>query len=257
MKSRNQYELKLMRVSGEIATKALKRAMESIKVGISELEVDEVVKKEIYKYGGDLSYKTVPGYKYATCITVNEEVVHGIPTERKFVSGDLVSVDLAVIYKGWHTDCAWSVLVRGKGKGERGKNYEEKEKFLKVGEEALWLAVAQAVDGNRIGDISHAIQAKVEGAGYSVVRSLVGHGVGRSLHENPEIPGIGSPGTGPVVKSGMTLAIEVIYTKGGPDVVLGEDNWTFSSQDKSWGGLFEVTVIAGEKKAEVLTRYGL
>lgn len=246
-----------MRVSGEIATKALKRAMESIKVGISELEVDEVVKKEIYKYGGDLSYKTVPGYKYATCITVNEEVVHGIPTERKFVSGDLVSVDLAVIYKGWHTDCAWSVLVRGKGKGERGKNYEEKEKFLKVGEEALWLAVAQAVDGNRIGDISHAIQAKVEGAGYSVVRSLVGHGVGRSLHENPEIPGIGSPGTGPVVKSGMTLAIEVIYTKGGPDVVLGEDNWTFSSQDKSWGGLFEVTVIAGEKKAEVLTRYGL
>ena len=246
-----------MRQSGEIAAKALKRAMESIKVGVSELEVDEVVKKEIYKYGGDLSYKIVPGYKYATCITVNEEVVHGIPTERKFVSGDLVSVDLAVMYKGWHTDCAWSVLVRGKGKGERGKDYEEKARFLKIGEEALWLGIAQAVDGNRIGDISHAIQTKIEGAGYSVVRSLVGHGVGRSLHEDPEIPGVGSPGTGPVVKSGMTLAIEVIYTKGGPDVVLGEDNWTFSSLDKSWGGLFEMTVSAGEKKAEVLTRYGL
>lgn len=248
MKSRNQYELQLMRQSGEIAAKALKRAMESIKVGTSELEVDEVVKKEIYKYGGDLSYKTVPGYKYATCITVNEEVVHGIPTERKFVGGDLVSVDLAVMYKGWHTDCAWSVLV--------GQD-SEKEKFLKIGEEALRLGIAQAVDGNRIGDISHAIQAKVEGTGYSVVRSLVGHGVGRFLHEDPEIPGVGSPGTGPVVKSGMTLAIEVIYTKGGPDVVLGEDNWTFSSLDKSWGGLFEMTVIVEKKKAEVLTRYGL
>ncbi len=244
-----------MRHSGEIAAKALKRAMESIKVGTSELEVDEIVKKEIYKYGGDLSYKTVPGYKYATCITVNEQVVHGIPTDRKFVNGDLVSVDLAVVYKGWHTDCAWSVLVSGQGTVDSEQS--EKIKFLKTGEEALWLGIAQAVDGNRIGDISHAIQTKVEGAGYSVVRSLVGHGVGRSLHEDPEIPGVGSPGTGSVVKSGMTLAIEVIYTKGGPDVVLGEDNWTFSALDKSWGGLFEMTVNAGEKKAEVLTCYGL
>ncbi|MBI4035501.1 type I methionyl aminopeptidase [Candidatus Daviesbacteria bacterium] len=244
MKSRNQYELKLMYRSGEISARALKRAMESVKADVSEIDVDKAVEKEIYKQGGDLSYKTVPGYNYATCITVNDEVVHGIPTNRKFVNGDLVSVDLAVMYKGWHTDCAWSVLV-GKDK--------EKERFLRVGEEALWLGIDQAVDGNRIGDISHAIQSKVEGAGYSVVRSLVGHGVGRSLHEDPEIPGVGVSGTGPVIKSGMTLAIEVIYTKGSPDVILGEDGWTFFSSDKSWGGLFEMTVIAGEKKAEVLT----
>lgn len=251
MKARNVYEQKLMKQSGQIAARALRRALESIKVGVSKIEVDKAAEKEIYKYGGDLSYKTVPGYKYATCITVNEEVVHGIPTERKFVSGDLVSVDLAVMYKGWHTDCAWSILVNEQG-GKKDE-WSEKAKFLKVGEEALWLGVAQAVDGNRIGDISHAIQTKTEGVGYSVVRSLVGHGVGKSLHEDPEIPGVGSPGTGPIVKTGMTLAIEVIYTKGKPDVVLEEDGWTFSSLDKSWGGLFEMTVIVGKDKAEALT----
>lgn len=237
-----------MRKSGEIAAKALKRSLAEIKVGVSELDIDKIVEREIYQAGGDLSYKSVPGYKYATCITVNEQVVHGIPTDRKFIDGDLVSVDLAVVYKGWHTDCAWSVLV--------GQD-SEKEKFLKIGEEALWLGVAQAVDGNRIGDISHAIQTKIESAGYSVVRSLVGHGIGRSLHEDPEIPGFGEKNTGLVLKTGMSLAIEVIYTKGKPEVVLESDNWTFSSSDKSWGGLFEMTVIVGEKRAEVLTCYGL
>ena len=245
---KNGYELKLIRESGRIAASALKKAMQAIKPGISEQEVDQVAQKEIYKLGGDLSYKSVPGYKYATCITVNEEVVHGIPTERKFEEGDLVSVDLAVIYKGWHTDCAWSVMVGGVKDGE-------KEKFLKVGEEALWEAIAQAKDGNRIGDISSAIQSRVEGAGYSVVRSLVGHGVGKSLHEEPEVPGFGERGSGPILKSGQTIAIEVIYTKGKPDVVLSRsDGWTFSSEDGSWGGLFEMTVVIGKDQAEVLTR---
>lgn len=244
MKARNASEQGLMRKSGIIAARALKRALELIKVGVSELEVDKAVEEEIYKQGGDLSYKTVPGYKFATCITVNEQVVHGIPTDRKFESGDLVSVDLAVMYKGWHTDSAWSVLV--------GKD-AEKEKFLKVGEQALWEGIKQAVDGNRVGDISHSIQTTIEGAGYSVVRSLVGHGVGRSLHEDPEIPGFGKKSTGTVLKSGMSLAIEVIYTAGSPDVVLEEDGWTFSSSDQSLGGLFEMTVIVGQKEPEVLT----
>lgn len=251
MKSRNQYELSLMRVSGGIAAKALKRAIESVMVGVTELEVDEIARREIYKLGGDLSYKTVPGYKYATCITVNEQVVHGIPTDRKFIEGDLISIDLAVIYKGWHTDCAWTILVSGQGTG--GSEQSEKAKFLKAGEEALWLAVAKAVDGNKVGDISVAIQTKIEGAGYSVVRSLVGHGVGRSLHEDPQIPGAGIAGTGPVLKTGNTLAIEVIYAQGKGEVVLAEDKWTFKTADNSWGGLFEMTVIVGKEKAEVLT----
>ncbi len=244
MKARNAYEQGLMKKSGIIAARALKRALESIKVGVSELEVDKAVEKEIYKQGGDLSYKTVPGYKFATCITVNEQVVHGIPTDRKFENGDLVSVDLAVMYKGWHTDCAWTVLL---------SKDPEKEKFLKAGQQALWEGVKNAVEGNKVGDISSAIQSNVEGNGYSVVRSLVGHGVGRSLHEDPEIPGFGKKSSGPILKSGMSLAIEVIYTAGSPEVVLEEDGWTFSSSDQSLGGLFEMTVIVGHRKPEVLT----
>ena len=251
MKARNTYEQSLMRKSGVIAAKALKKAVEAIKVGVAELEIDEIARKEIIKLGGDLSYKTVPGYKYATCITVNEQVVHGIPTNRKFESGDLVSVDLAVVYKGWHTDCAWSILVSEQGIGDWGQL--KKTKFLKIVEAALWDGIEQAVDGNRVGDISSAIQEKIEGSGYSVVRSLVGHGVGRSLHEDPEIPGFGKAGSGLSLKSGMGLAIEVIYTVGSPDVILDSDGWTFSSSDKSWGGLFEMTVIVGRKEAEVLT----
>ena len=245
-KARNRYELELMRKSGNIASSALKRALDSIRLGVSELEVDKVVTEEIYKLGGDLSYKSVPNYKFATCITVNDQVVHGIPTDRKFEKGDIVSIDLAASFKGWHTDCAWSILVGGQDK--------EKNKFLEVGEQALWEAVNQALDGNRVGDISSAIQAKVEGAGYHVVRSLVGHGIGRSLHEEPEVPGFGNKDTGIILKEGMTLAIEVIYGKGTSDVVLGEDGWTFSTLDRSWGGLFEMTVIVGKEKPEVLTQ---
>lgn len=241
---KNNYERKLMIRSGQIAAKALKRAMETVKVGVSELEVDSVVEREIYKLGGDLSYKTVPGYKFATCICVNDEVVHGIPGDRKFVEGDLVSVDLAVIYKGWHTDCAWSVLL--------GRN-PEKEKFLQAGEKALWDGIKQATCGNRVGDISSAIQKRIEGVGYQVVRSLVGHGVGRALHEEPGIPCFGTAGSGMVLKSGMSLAIEVIYARGCSDVVLDSDGWTYRTADGSWAGLFEMTVIVGKDRGEVLT----
>ncbi|MDD5415582.1 MAG: type I methionyl aminopeptidase [Candidatus Daviesbacteria bacterium] len=251
MRARNSYEQKLMRQSGLIASKALKAALGKVKLGATGFEVDKIVEKEIYAQGGDLSYKTVPGYKYATCITVNEGVVHGIPTDRKFVDGDLVSIDLAVMYKGWHTDCAWSVLVSGQE--TENKEQLEKTKFLKIGEAALWDGIVQAVDGNRVGDISAAIQARIEGAGYSVVRSLVGHGVGRSLHEDPKIPGFGAKGKGVGLESGMTLAIEVIFTSGSPELVLGSDRWTYYTADRSWGGLFEMTVIVGKGKAEVLT----
>ncbi len=244
-KLKNSYELKLIKQSGKIATSALKKAINSIKIGVSELVVDKIAENEIYKLGGDLSYKTVPGYKYATCITVNEQVVHGIPTSRKFIDGDIVSVDLAVEYKGWHTDCAWTVLI-GKDK--------EKERFLKTGQQALRDGVAQAIEGNRVGDISEAIQTRVEASGYNVVRSLVGHGVGKALHEEPEIPGYGKKGTGPILKPGMSLAIEVIYTMGNYDLVLESDGWTYATEDKSLSGLFEATVIVGSK-TEILTMW--
>lgn len=245
MIKRNRYELKLMRESGRIAASALKKALEAVQPGISGLELDKIAEEEIYKLGGDLSYKSVPGYRFATCITINEQVVHGVPTNRVIKDGDLVSIDLAVNFKGWHTDCAWSVLV-GFGK--------EKENFLKVGEQALWDGISQAVEGNKIGDIAYAIQTKVEGAGYHVVSSLVGHGIGRKLHEEPEVPGFGKKGTGIPLKTGMTLAIEVIYTKGSGEVILGADRWTLSSADGSWAAVFEMSVVVGREKAEVLTR---
>ena len=242
----NPYELKLMRQSGKIAASALRKALESIKEGVDEMTVDKVAEETIYNLGGDLSYKDVPNYSFATCISVNEQVVHGLPTKRKFENGDIVSVDLAVCFKGWHTDCAWSVVV-----GDSPSD-NDKRRFLKVGEQALWEAIEQAVEGKRVGDISNAIQERVEGAGYSVVRSLVGHGIGKKLHQEPEIPGYGQKGAGLKLKSGMSLAIEVIYTSGRHGVVLGEDGWTFSTADGSWGGLFEMTVVVGRKEAEVL-----
>lgn len=252
VKARSVQEISLMRESGQIAVSALKKSLESVKVGISPLKIDKIAEKEIYKLGGDLSYKSVPGYNFATCITINEQVVHGIPTDRIIKEGDLVSVDLAVSFKGWHTDCAWSVLVREDGKWKMEDR--EKERFLKVGQEALWDGVAKAVEGNRIGDISFAIQSKVEGAGYHVVRSLVGHGIGKRLHEEPEIPCFGQKGAGVLLNRGMTLAIEVIYAKGTNEVVLGSDGWTFLSADGSWAAVFEMSVVVGKEGAEVLTQ---
>lgn len=250
MKLRNAYELELMRQSGQIAAAALKKAIDAIKVGITGLELDKIAQEEIYRLGGDLSYKTVPGYKHATCVTINEQVVHGVPTDVKISSGDLISIDLAVMYKGWHTDCAWSKLVDHESSIE---GHEEKKRFLQVGEEALWNGIAQAVDGGRVGDISHAIQSKVEGVGYSVVRSLVGHGVGKKLHEDPQIPGYGQAGEGLKLRSGMSLAIEVIYAYGKSEVVLDSDGWTYKTADGSLAGLFEMTVVVGRDRAEVLT----
>lgn len=242
MRPRNKHELSLIRQSGKITALALKKALKKIKVGVTALELDKEIEAEIKRLGGELSFTTVSGYKWASCITFNEQVVHGIPTDRKIKEGDIISIDLGTLYKGWHSDAAWTVEVNNK-----------KNNFLKIGEEALWKAIAKAVEGNRIGDISSVIQQEVEGEGYAVVRSLVGHGVGKQLHEDPEIPGVGKAGKGMELKKGMTLAIEVIYTKGKPDVVLSPDNWTVSSADGSMSALFEMTVVVGKEKAEVLT----
>lgn len=241
---REGLRIELMRKSGEITAKALKKVLQSIKVGVSGLELDQIAETEIKKYKGELSFKSVKNYNFASCITINDQVVHGLPSGQKIKEGDLVSIDLGTVYKGWHTDAAWTVEVNNK-----------KNKFLEIGEEALWQGIAKAVEGNKIGDISAAIQQKVEGAGYSVVRSLVGHGVGRALHEEPEVPGFGEAGTGPILKAGTTLAIEVIYIMGKKDVVLDQDGWTIKSADGSPAGLFEMSIIVGPKggKPEVLT----
>lgn len=242
IKPRNKYELDLMRKSGQITAKALKKTLSAVKPGVNLLDLEKIATEEILKNGGQSSFMSVPGYKWTTCLTVNEEVVHGIPRDIVLKKGDILSIDLGAVYKGWHTDAAWSVVVGGGN-----------TPFLVAGEKALWDGIDQAVAGKRIGDISYAIQSNVEGGGYEVVRTLVGHGVGRELHEEPEVPGFGRKGTGMKLLKDMTIAIEAIYTESTPDVILAPDGWTISSSDGSMGGLFEMSVIVGDKTAEVLT----
>ncbi|MBI3485761.1 type I methionyl aminopeptidase [Candidatus Daviesbacteria bacterium] len=241
---RTKKELELMRKSGQISASALKKTLDAVKPGISLQDLEKIAEDEILRLGGGVSFKTVPGYRWATCLTINDEVVHGIPRDIELKIGDILSIDLGAVYQSWHTDTAWSIVV--------GK---EQNQFLKVGEQALWNGIDQAIEGKRIGDISEAIQNVVESNGYSIVRSLIGHGVGRELHEEPEVPGFGKKGTGLVLKKGMTIAIEVIYTSGSGEVKLSPDGWTIESVDHSMGGLFEMTVVIGEKKAEILTDF--
>lgn len=255
---RTAEELDLMRESGRMSALALKNVIAAVKSGVTLKELEEVVAKTIEAEGGTASFKTVPGYHWYTCININEEVVHGIPRDIVLKKGDKVSIDLGALFKGWHTDTAWSVIVESESADELGSESEREEiknkkRFLLTGEEALWAGVKKAVAGNRIGDISHAIQTTIEGGGFEVVRSLIGHGVGKELHEEPEIPGYGKAGTGLVLEEGQTIAIEAIYTETTQEVVLAEDGWTIASEDGSLGGLFEMTVIVGKDKAEVIT----
>lgn len=238
-------EIANLKISGEITAKALKKTIEQAKVGMSLIELDKIAEDEILRLGGQASFKTVPGYFWTTCLTINDEVVHGIPRDIKINDGDVLNIDLGAVYKGWHTDSAWTIIV--------GNSTPDKKRFLAVGEEALWKSIGQAEDGNQIGDISSTIQQVVEGAGYSVVKSLTGHGVGRKPHEDPAIPEYGQPKTGVFLKAGMSLAIEVIYTQGKGDLYRKEDMWTLASVDKSLGGLFEMSIIVNKGKAEVLT----
>src|SRR3989344_6569557 len=165
---KNKTELDLMRKSGEISAQALKKVIETAGKGVNLLELEKVATDEIIRFGGESAFKTVSGYNYTTCLTVNQEVVHGIPRDIVLKKGDLISIDLGTVYKGWFTDTAWSICVGG------GTN-----NFLEVGEKALWNAIDKAKEGNFIGDISEAIQTTVEGAGFRVIRSLIGHGVGK------------------------------------------------------------------------------
>jgi methionyl aminopeptidase len=231
-----------MRASGRMSAKAMKKVLSSVKEGITLKELDLIAEEEIKSLGGQSSFKKEPGYRWTSCITVNNEVVHGIPRDVVLKKGDKVSIDLGAIYQGIHSDTSWSVIVG-----------DHPTKFLKIGEEAMWRGIKKALAGGRVGDISEEIQETIEGAGYKVVHALVGHGIGRSLHEDPEIPGLGVSGTGPVLREGEAIAIEAIYTEGTREVRVAEDGWTVLSADGSLGGLFEMTVIVGKKKAEVVT----
>lgn len=245
--TKTREEIEIMKISGAIAAKALKKVLENVKVGVTARKLDEIARVEIEKEGATASFMTVDGYKWTTCITFNEQVVHAIPTDRKLKSGDIVSIDTGALYKGYHSDMAITVPL--------GKIPQQTKKFLTVGETALKRAISQAKVGNTVGDISKTLQEIIEGAGYSIVKNLTGHGIGKELHEEPMVPGFGKRGTGPQIKEGMTLAIEAIYAQKSGDIVLEKDGWTITTEDKSLGGLFEKTIAVTKGGPIVLTPY--
>lgn len=244
---KNEKEIKLMKISGKICAQALKKVLEIIKPGVKCFDLDAMALDEIERAGGKSSFATVQDYKWATCITINEQVVHGIPTARTIKSGDIVSVDIGALYAGYHSDMATTVAV--------GQVLNRTRKFIEVGKSTLEKAIQSARIGNRIGDISATIQQSIENAGYSIVRSLTGHGIGRKLHEEPMVPGFGKRDTGSKLSVGMTLALEVIYAQGSPKVFLEDDGWTITTADKSLGGLFEQTIAITKSGPIVLTPY--
>lgn len=246
-----------MRKAGEILGAVVSDLFKFLKPGVSELELDNLAEKLIFGKGGRPGFKKVPGYKHTICISVNDVVVHGIPTKRIISAGDVVGIDCGVFFEGYHTDMAETLRVSDQGlKIEDESSKDEIDKFLKTGKKALFEAIRQAVPGNRVGHISRTMQDIIEGEGYSIVRSLVGHGVGKNLHEEPEIPGYLSKMVQetPVLREGMTIAIEAIYNMGDREVVYGGDDWTIKTRDKSISGLFERTVLIGKDGPELITR---
>lgn len=248
---KTEEELRAMAEGGKILAEVLDEVVGSVAPGVSEKDLDNLADKFILEKGGKPGFKKVKGYRNAICASTNDVVVHGIPTDYKFRPGDVVGVDCGVFYKGFHTDMSETVRVQN---SKREK--DEIDKFLEVGKKALNAAIKVAVEGNRVGDISKAIQNIIEVEnGYSIVRTLVGHGVGRKLHEEPEVPGFleGSIEETPKLVNGMTIAIEVIYNMGKPDVTLDSDNWTIRTRDHTVSGVFERTVAIRGQKPWILT----
>ena len=232
--------------AGELVAETIELLGEHIQPGITIGELDRLAEAFIREHGAVPTSKGYRGFPAATCISPNAMVVHGIPGEHRVEEGDLISVDVGITLDGLVADSAYTFAV--------GEVDDESARLLEVGKQALEAGIQQARAGNRVGDISHAVQELVEGAGFSVVRSLVGHGVGRSYHEEPQIPNFGEPGRGPLLQTGMTLAIEPMITAGRPDVYLHEDDWSISSTDGSMAVHFEHTVAVQDGPPRVLTR---
>ena len=224
--------------------------------GVTEKELDVLAEKLIAEKGAEPGFMKVQGYKHTICMSTNDVVVHGIPTAYRLQEGDVVGIDCGVFYKGFHTDMSQTRRVSSRNAKRKTQNKDGIDLFIKTGKRALDEAIKKSVIGNHVGDISKTIQTIVEQAGYSIVRSLVGHGVGRQLHEDPEVPGFlsGSIIKTPLLKEGMVIAIEIIYNMGEKDVVYDKsDGWTIRSADGSLSGLFERTVAITKDGPKILT----
>jgi methionyl aminopeptidase len=241
----SEEELKLIRASSRIVAEVLKELTKLIKPGVTTAELDKIAEEMTRERGGNPAFKGYKGFPAAICASINEEIVHGIPGSRILKEGDIIGVDMGVEYKGYFGDSAVTVAV--------GEISSDIQKLLRVTREALFKGIKKARAGNRLSDISHAIQSHVEKNGFSVVREFVGHGIGSSLHEEPQIPNLGKPKQGPRLKPGMVLAIEPMVNMGTFEVEVKEDNWTAVTRDGQPSAHFEHTIIITNEDPEIVT----
>ncbi len=235
-----------MRRAGKALASVVKDLKSSLKVGMTTLDVDQNVEKLIEKYKAKSAFKGYRGFPSATCVSINEEVVHGIPGARVIKNGDIVSIDIGLILDGWFSDTAFTV-----GFGELD---EKIKRLIDVTEQSLYKGIDQARQGNCLSDIGFAIQSFAEPFGFSIVRDFVGHGIGQSLHEEPEVPNFGLPKSGPELKEGMIFAIEPMVNIGTHKTKILEDKWTVVTLDKKPSAHFEHTVVVTDKGPEILTK---
>jgi len=243
---RGPDEVALIRDSARLVAMTLAHVASHVRPGVTTAELDRLAEAFIRSHGGRPAFKGYRGFPASICPSVNEEVVHAIPGPRELQVGDIVGLDVGVEKGGYFADAAITVPV--------GEVSETAKRLLEVTREALAAGVAQAKAGNRVGDISHAIQSYVEAKGFTVVRSLVGHGIGREMHEEPQVPNYGPPDRGPKLMAGQVLAIEPMVNVGGPDVVTLDDGWTVVTKDSPLRAQFEHKVAIGADGAEVLSK---
>ncbi|SDW91203.1 methionine aminopeptidase, type I [Marininema mesophilum] len=242
---KSSQELAHMRAAGRIVAETHQLMKDAIRPGVTTKDLDKIAENFIVKNKAIPSFKGYNGFKGSVCTSVNEELVHGIPGDRRLEDGDIISIDIGACLNGYHGDSAWTYPV--------GQVSETASRLLEVTEESLYRGLAEAKPGNRIGDVSHAVQLFAENAGFSIVREYVGHGIGQELHEEPSIPNYGLPGKGPRLKTGMTLAVEPMVNVGTRYVRTLADNWTVVTQDGSLCAHFEHTIAITEDGHEVLT----
>jgi len=243
---KSSAELEKMRNAGRMVAEILALLKSRIVPGVTTGELDRLAERECLRHKAKPAFKGYGGFPYAICASPNDRVVHGFPDDKPLLEGDILSIDFGVIYQGFYGDSAITVPV--------GQVDEETDRLLEATRESLAQAIAKSTPGGRLTDISHAVQAWVEPRGFSVVREFVGHGIGRQLHEAPQIPNFGEPGQGPLLKPGMVLAIEPMINAGVPGIKILDDGWTAVTQDGCRSAHFEHTVAITDHGPEILTR---
>lgn len=242
---RSNEEINEIRNAGKIVALALAKVKKYSKPGVTTEELDKIALDEILKHKAQAAFKNYKGYPGNICTSINESVVHGIPSEKKLKSGDILSIDIGVKFNNFYADAAITVGI--------GRISDTAAQLMKVTEESLYRGIENARPGKRLSDISANVQSHVEANGFSVVRAFVGHGIGEKIHEEPEIPNFGAPNKGPRLESGMVLAIEPMVNEGTFEVEILDDGWTVVTKDRKLSAHFEHTIVVREGKAEILT----